>query len=300
MSNLLKAAFGSPDKPLIVGDSEIQCYVLNNEKRVLVLGEMLKALGMAPGSAGKGGNDRLASFAAGARVRQYISPELMALIENPIKFKPPTGSVAYGYEATILIDICNCIIDARKAGVLQKQQQHIADRAEILIRVFAKTGIIALVDEATGFQDVREKDALRNFLEKFLLGEHGKWVKTFPDDFFEMIFKMKGWTWHFASSRKPSVVGHYINDLVYARIGPKVLDELKLRNPKNEKGYRSAKHHQFTSPDYGNPKLKEHLAVLTALGKASGYNWSIFKRLVNRALPVYGQTLEIDFQDSDM
>src|SRR5687767_12922012 len=100
MSNILKATFGSPDNPLRIGDAEIQCYVLDNEKRVLVLGEMIKALGMAPGSAGKGGNDRLASFATGNRVKPFISSSLMGMIENPIKFKPPTGGIAYGYEAT--------------------------------------------------------------------------------------------------------------------------------------------------------------------------------------------------------
>jgi hypothetical protein len=89
MSNLLKATFGSPDNPLRIGSAEIQCYVLDNEKRVLVLGEMIKALGMAPGTAGKGGNDRLASFANGTRIKPFISKPLMNMIENPVKFKPP-------------------------------------------------------------------------------------------------------------------------------------------------------------------------------------------------------------------
>jgi hypothetical protein len=288
MSSLPRASFGSPDKPLIIGEAKIQCYVLNNKKRVLVLGEMIRALGMKPGSAGKGGNDRLASFASGIRVKPFIPNELMAMIENPIKFKPPTGGIAYGYEATILADICKSIIEARKNGVLQKQQAHIGERAEMLISAFAKVGIIALVDEATGFQEVRDKDALKNFLEKFLLEERGKWVKTFPDQFFEMIFKMKGWTWHFANSgKKPQVVGHYVNDFVYSRIAPQVLKELRELNPTKPHGGRSFKHTQYISPDYGHPKLKEHLAALIALGRGAGFNWNNFKRLIERAFPKF-------------
>lgn len=288
MSKLLEASFGSPDRPLRIGDIEIPCYVLNNEKRVLVLGEMIKALGMAPGSAGKGGNDRLASFASGNRVKPFIPNELMNMIENPIRFKPPTGGViAYGYEATILIDICNSILDANKAGVLQKQQSHIAERADVLIRSFAKTGIIAVIDEVTGFQAAREKDALQQFLDKFLLEENAKWVKTFPDEFFEMIFKMKGWTWHYASTKKPGVVGHYINDLVYSRIAPNVLTDLKVKNPVIKPGYRKYKHPQFISSEFGHPKLKEHLSALIALGKGSAFNWNTFKRLVARAFPKF-------------
>ena len=111
-----------------------------------------------------------------------------------------------------------------------------------------------------------------------------------------MIFKMKGWTWSYASAKKPSVVGHYINDFVYSRIAPQILKELRERNPTHTGG-RKAKHHQFLTPDYGHPKLKEHLSILIALGKAAGYNSRNFDRLINRALPKYGNTIEIPYFD---
>ena len=75
----------------------------------------------------------------------------MALIENPIKFRHSGGGgIAFGYPATILADICDVVLAARQAGELQKQQEHIAQQCEILVRGFARVGIIALVDEATG------------------------------------------------------------------------------------------------------------------------------------------------------
>ncbi len=299
MSKVLEAKFGAPDKPLKVGDIELQCYVLNDEKRVLVQRGLQSGLGMSTGG-GTGGAQRIIQFIDTKSISPFITNELRSRINKPIKFSTPSGAIAHGYEATILIDICDAIIESRKQGLLHKYQTHIAERAEMLLRAFAKTGIIALVDEATGYQEVREKDALKKFLEKFLIEEKGKWVKTFPDEFFEIIFKMKGWTWYYANSgKKPQVMGHYINDFVYSRIGPTVLDELRVRNPKDEKGNRKGKHTQWLTVDYGHPKLKEHLNILIALGKASGYNWNNFKRLVQRALPKIGSPIEIDFTDED-
>jgi hypothetical protein len=166
----------------------------------------------------------------------------------------------------------------------------VASQSERIVRSFAKIGIIALVDEVTGYQEVREKDALKHFLEKFLLEEKTKWVRTFPDDFFDSIFKMKGLSWKQANKgQKPQWMGHHINDLVYSRLGPEVLFSLRKLNPKNSKGHRTAKHPQYMSEDFGRPKLKEHLNILIAFAKASGYNWNNFKRMVERALPQYSQ-----------
>jgi P63C domain len=294
MNKMLKAAYGSPDKPLKIGDFEIQCYVLDNEKRVLVQRGLTSALGMSTGG-GTGGAQRIVQFVTSKSIIPFISSELRLRIENPIKFTTPSGTLAYGYEATILVDICDSVMESKKQGLLHKQQEHIAERAELLMRGFAKTGIIALVDEVTGFQKFREKDALQQFLEKFLQDEQAKWVKTFDDEFFEMIFKMKGWTWHYASTKKPQVVGHYINNFVYSRLGPKVLEELKDRNIDKGTGKKKGKQFQFLSTDYGHPKLKEHLTALVALGRASGFNWRNFNRMVERAFPKFGDTLRIDY-----
>jgi hypothetical protein len=294
----LAVSYGSPDKPIKVGEFELQCFVLNDEKRVLVQSGILKAMGMSRGSAGKGG-DRLANFIAQDRLKPFIDSKLRDVITHPIKFKTPNGMTAYGYEATILVDICDAVLEASKQGKLQKQQKHIAETAEMLVRAFAKTGIIALIDEVTGYQKTRDRDALQRFFDKALQEEQAKWVKTFDDDFFEMIFKMKGWTWYFASTKKPSVVGHYINDFVYSRIAPDLVIELKKLSKDPETGKKKGKLFQHLTPDYGHPKLKQHLASLIALGRASGHNWNNFKRMVERAFPKFGDTPQIQFPDDD-
>lgn len=301
MADILKATYGAPERPLKVADFEIPCYVLENEQRVIVQRGLLKALGMSTGGSKTPGTRKIEEFINKSAIKPFIDNKLALRVTKPIEFLTPNGASATGYEATILVDICDAVLQAKKEGKLPARLQHIADQAEMLIRGFAKTGIIALVDEATGYQTIREKDALRKFLEKFLVEEKGKWVKTFPDEFFEMIFKMKNWTWYVANKgKKPQVVGHYINDFVYARIGPSVLEELRVRTPKNDKGKRTAKFTQYLTTDYGHPKLKEHINSLMILGKASGYSWAGFKKLLNRALPKIGSPMEIDFPDDDL
>ncbi|HEX9740242.1 MAG TPA: P63C domain-containing protein [Ignavibacteriaceae bacterium] len=230
----------------------------------------------------------LTKFINESPITKHLKTGVLKQLNNPIKFQRPQAggsqSSAYGYEVTILIDICDSILEANKTG--EKIDSTIIENAQIIIRSVAKVGIIALVDEVTGYEKVREKDTLQMFLQKFLEEEKGKWVRTFPPEFFEAIFKMKGWTWKQASTKKPSVVGHYINNYVYSRLAPKILTELRRLNPKDDKGNRKGNHPQWINPEFGHPKLKEHLTVLTAFAKATGYNWNNWNRMVERALPI--------------
>ena len=124
----------------------------------------------------------LYQFATGKNILPYASSDLISRMDNPIRFRAPTGgSVATGYEAEILTDICDAVLAAREAGALRADQLHIARQCEILVRGFARVGIIALVDEATGFQRDRTKDALARILEAFVAKELQPWVKNFPE-----------------------------------------------------------------------------------------------------------------------
>lgn len=290
---------------LAINDLKIPCFVLKDGTRILSGRGLQEALRIRDRNEGeKRGGYILPTFLQAKALNKYITNKLEVAKLKPI-ICHRGNQVVHGYEATILADICDAILEARKDGVkLTERQQIVADQAEMIIRSLAKVGIIALIDEATGYQEVREKDALKSFLEKFLQEEKTKYVSAFPDDFFEMIFKMKGLNWAKANKgQKPQWIGHIINDLVYSRLGPEVLYYLRKLNPKNNKGNRPAKHHQYTSPEIGLPKLKEHLNLLVAFGAASGYNWNNFKRLLERARPQYSQDgskiQELPFKDVD-
>jgi hypothetical protein len=79
-----------------------------------------------------------------------------------------------------------------------------------LVRAFAKVGIVALVDEATGYQYDREKDALQKILEQYISPELLPWEKRFPDEFYREIFKLKGWDFTVNGiNKRPSIIGKW-------------------------------------------------------------------------------------------
>ncbi len=296
---IVQATHGSRDHPLRLGDLELPCWVLEDGRRVLHQRGLVAALGMERGGSGGLRGDRLAKFTAGKALAPYVSQELLAVTGNPIKFRTDKGLLAYGYEATVLADICDVVLQARSDGRLQKQQEHIARRCEILVRSFARVGIIALVDEATGYQDVRARQALEQILEKFISKELLKWAKTFPDEFYEEMFRLRGWQYREVSAKRPVLAGLLTNDIVYERLAPGVLQELKRITPKDEKGRRKYRYHQRLTEDIGHPRLREHLAAVIALMRASP-NWNTFSRLLQRAFPKYNTNLELPFDEEEL
>jgi len=293
-----------------IGKVNLRVAVLENGKRIITQSALFDAFGRPMrGSRSQGDQDvpKLPGLIDAKNLKPFISKELSDVIK-PVEYENLNGKIDEGYDATTLPLICEVYVDARNAikengkPVLTSKQMPNVIAAETVLRALSKVGIIGLVDEVTGYQEIREKDALQLFLQKFLEDEKGKWVRTFPPEFFEAIFKMKGWTWQQANGgKKPQVVGHYINNYVYSRLAPRILNELRDRNPKNDKGNRKGKHPQWINPDFGHPKLKEHLTVLTAFAKAAGYNWTNWERMVNRALPKFendgSAAQEIDFPE---
>jgi hypothetical protein len=241
----------------------------------------------------------LAKFAAQGRLKPYVSNELLERTANPIRFKTTSGGTAYGYEATVLADLCEAVLAARSDGVLQKQQEHIARQAEILVRGFARIGIIALVDEATGYQRERERDALSRILEAWIAKELQAWVQTFPQEFYENMFRLRGLEFSSDSVKRPQYFGHLTNDIVYKRLEPGVLKELKRVTPKNEQGRLKAKMTQSLTKNVGYPKLKEHLGAVVAYMKISR-DWPGFMALLDSQYPKRGETplLPMDYDQN--
>lgn len=291
-----EAVYGSDKTPLKLGNIEIPCYVLNDGTRVFSGRGIQKAIGANTNASGTW----LSKFVNSSTITDYIDPGVLDKFNNPLKFKRPNASGSQsetnGYEATLLIDLCDSVIEASKSRDVDPK---LLMSAEVIIRSVAKVGIIALVDEVTGYNKDknRAKDELQKFLAQVIRIEAAKWVRRFDDSFFEMIYKMKGWTWNY-TKKHPGVVGTWINDIVYQRLGPMVLAELREKNPKTEKGGRKSKHHQYLSDDYGVPMLKNHLVGLEALAKASNYNWSAFMGMVDRVYPKQYQQLSLMFDES--
>ncbi len=283
---------------LQIGDVVMNCFVLDDGRRVISGRTMTAAIGM------KGRGQGIARIASLKAVNTSENKELVLAINNPIKFlggSPQIGKPSDGFEATVLQTLCEAMLRARDDGLLLTEHElRYGRHADTLIRAFARVGIIALVDEATGYQGVRPDDALQAYLEKVLRSELAAWAKKFPDEFYENIYRLKGWPWPGMGKNRFSVVAHYTRDLVYERIGPGVLSELETRSPKDNKGNRKNKLHQWLSDDFGNPMLAQHihsLMMLQRLSIANGQSWNSFLKSVDQVMPKRGNTLELPLDD---
>jgi hypothetical protein len=237
-------------------------------------------------------------FVAPRQLKPFINKELLDGPLAPIDYMDG-DRVVRGYDASLLVEVCNIWLRAREAGRLQKQQLAKAQKAEILTRALAKTGIVALVDEATGYEKVRPQNALQQYLALIIRKELAAWVKKFPDEFYENIYKLKGWKWPGMAKNRYSVVGHYTNNLVFDRMAPGLLRELQARTPKNDKGHRPNKTHQWLTADVGDPMLAQHLhslMMLQRLALANGQGWQRFLHMVDQVLPRRGDTLPLPLE----
>ena len=284
---LLQAEF---DGPLTIGEIEFDCAVLDDGTRVISEAKFMESMGMYRSGAistrrKKEDGKRIPLFLAHKNLKPFIEHHFGGLHYDPVRYRTKTGGVGHGIEADALPKLCEVWLDARKAGVLGPTQEHIAEKAEILIRGFAQVGIIALIDEATGYQYERQRDALQELLESILSDELRQWVKTFPNEYFKQMCRLR--KVHYRGDMKlPQYFGHLTNDVVYRRLAPQVLIELQSRNPRDDSGRRSAKHHQWLSDDVGHPKLLQHLGLVVGLMKVSD-DWEGFKGFLDKAAPDY-------------
>jgi hypothetical protein len=272
---------------LNIADVALPCFVLEDGTRVISGRGMTKAIGM------KGRGQGVTRILSHKTLNPFVDKDLALAIGNPLVFAGGGPLPTQGYEAPVLVRLCEAILKARDAGELKTaQEKRYAQVCDILVRSFAKVGIIALVDEATGYQEVRDRLALQAILDRFLRQEFAAWAKRFPDEFYQHIFRLRGWDWRGMKVNRPQVVASYTKDLVYARLAPGILKELENRNPKDEKGHRKAKHHQWLTEEVGHPALAQHLYAVIGLMRLAD-SWDQFKRMIDRAYPKRGDSLQL-------
>lgn len=287
-----------------IGDVEIPCAVLTDGTRVISELGVNATLGSSGGKNYKlrekhtheSDSGPLPLFISSKALQPFIYEAFEEKDLMPIEYVDG-DKVNRGYSAIILPRVCEVWLRAKDAGALQSSQLPKAKKAEILMRGLAHIGIVALVDEATGYQAAREKDALAKILEAFVAKELRPWIKTFPNSYYEEIFRLYKLPYPPASNRnwKPGFIGTLTNNVVYERLAPEILPELKKAASKAEK---KAKLHQWLTDDIGHPKLREHLASIVTLLKLSDTPQD-FKNKVDRIHPAFGQTYAMDFDKSE-
>ena len=129
----------------------------------------------------------------------------------------------------------------------------------------------------------------RAVYDQYLEMEENEWEKRFPNEFYEQIYRLRGWSWMGMHVNRYQIVGHYTNDMIWDRLVPGLRDELDNLNPIQPDGERRVKHHQFLVERVGVPKLVNHLVGVLALMRAS-QDWHEFTELIALSYPKpYGQ-----------
>ena len=287
-----KAEFGSEGRPLRVGEIEFDCFVLNNSQRVISQRGMFRGLGVTRGGPRDDmkpdeGGAELPRFATQNWLLPHLSSDLAMALRNPITFSAPGVPRVLGYPATVLPDICDAVLAARSSGHTTERQAPIVARAELLIRAFAKVGIVALVDEATGYQAFRARDELQKILSAYISAELLSWAKRFPDVFYEQLHRVWGWPYKPGNNKRNAYVGQLTNWLIYEQLPPGVLEELRVKSPKSPTtGRRKTALHQGLTDDIGHPSLERQITATTTLLRATPSGKpEFFKTLFRNAFP---------------
>ena len=252
---------------ITIGDTVIDVYVLKDRRRLVAKRAMARALGLK-----SDGGNAFSKTLSGKTIGSKIPPELREKIENHLVFKPLSGDPAHGYEATVLIELCDFLMQIR--GDLLGNQAFLAEQAETIIRAAAKLGIIALIDEATGFIDDKRREEYRELWQSFIREEAAKWeAAEFPDELFNIMYKLYGLRRLNPNSTKhPKFFAKFLRKYVYQPLANSrgaILQELDLKNPVvYASGGRRYKMFQFLSEEVGLPELRKHIWKTVGIGQS--------------------------------
>lgn len=284
----------SHEGTLNLGGITLPCYVLEDGTRVLSGRGMQEALKIVEQDGTQASGTRLLRYLNQKSLEPFIYKE-----KNPGHFEP---IVCYkgeqkinGYEASVLTDLCDAFLEARRTIPLSPRQEIIAAQCELIMRGFAKVGLIALIDEATGYQYQREKDELQIILKSFISEELLKWQKMFPDIFYFEIFRLNKWDYTVKGIKKrPGVIGKWTNKLIYEQLPKGVLEELKQRTPKSKEGNYTARFFQSLTGDIGHPALTAQIYKVIGIMNISK-TWKEFTENFNKMIDRNSGQMSIDF-----
>jgi hypothetical protein len=272
---------------------DVECYVLDDENKTAVIHQ--RGMGAALGFSKKSGS-RFPRFIGAKSVAPYIGPELREKLENPIVFQgldtgagDPSDKRLYGFDVTMLIDVCKAVVSAEADGKLTHNQQGIARQAHIILNASAKAGIKGLVYALAGY-DATKEEAIAAF-KFFVRQEAREYEKEFPDQLYAQWYRLYG-----VPKPKRGHAGkfkHLTMNQVYfplAQSKGKIRDLLLALRAASEK---KKKLHQFLA-EIGVKALRTHLGQLLGIAQISK-NKNEYEGNVTK---VFGGQPEFDFEDS--
>ena len=237
-----------------LGGDPVDCYVLDTGERVISLRSTLKA--MANVDTGK-----LGDYIGVTALNPFINKENI-LGELRDFHIPGTQLRGKGITSDQFELICRAYVQALYEGApLTDRQKEIAVKCAVITAGLTRTGLDALIDEATGYQYEREEDELQVKLRAFIADELRAWEKTFPDDLWEEFGRLTNWQGPLHS--RPKYWGKLVIELIYDTLDPDVAIYLRENRP-----LPSIRWHQQLTENYGVRQLVSRCYEIIGLSKS--------------------------------
>lgn len=238
-----------------IGDLAFDGVVLEDGTRGYIQKQLMQAFGFLKQNRGTQERLFLTEFAP-----NYLSEKMKTDLPKVVKM--PHGGKANMFPVGLLSELPMNVIKAALKGELHHKQLHIVPHCIAIVEALAKTGEIALIDEATGYQYHREPDALQDFITRILRQTCASWERRFHPDYYTAIFALFRWKYT-GQPRKPSVVGQITAKWVYEAVFPSgIMAELRERRGDD-------KFHQWLTTEGGLPLLEKQINAVTMIARSS-------------------------------
>jgi hypothetical protein len=268
--------FGNLQKDLGV---DVDCYVLNDDNRTAVISQ--RGVAVALGLMG-GGGTAFIRFMSGKTISAYAGPELSKKVQKPLVFQSSLNGPeveVYGYDVTILIDVCRAIIKANEDGKLTKNQQHLIRAATIITGACAKLGIQELIYKVVGLDSTKEQFLIA--FRRFVQEEAKRYESEFPIELYQEWTRLydipmpeRGWPWKF----KSLTIAHVYTPL--AKSNGRILKLLREQKHSHDTG-TNKKLFQFLS-DIGTKALRFQLGRVLEMAESSQTREEYEQKIVDR------------------
>jgi hypothetical protein len=275
-------------KPKVLRDgvllafNDLPCYVLDNGQRVFRLSHLTKAL--RGKEHGKFGN-----YLAASSINKYLPERLRPLPDRTpqgvMEFEF-NGAIEKGYNSEDFMDVCKAFVLANiNREDLSEAQLEIVFNANNFLMASSKIGIIALIDEATGYQYERPINELQLKLSYFITEEAREWEKTFPDELWFEFGRLTGWKG--SLTQRPKYWGKLVNSLIYDLLDADLAKYLRDNKPPK---YTGQKYFQWLNETYGTKQLTQHIWQIIGMAKSC----ESMAELKQLATDRFGREIDID------
>lgn len=258
---------------------DVDCYVLNDPTKTAVISQ--RGMGAALGLGISG--SRLPMFVNSRRMTPYVGRILREKLENPLIFQSssaggnsPPPSKVFGYDVSILIDLCRAAVAAEEDGA--SINPAVVRQAHIIVGASAKIGIKHLVYALSGYNPTTEE--VISAFKLYVQEEARKYEPEFPNELYMEWHRLynipvpeRGKPWQF----KYLTVNHVYTPV--ANSNGKVLELTRIMKAKD--GDRQKKLFQFLNA-VGARALRIQLGRILEMAQSSKTQEEYEAKIVER------------------